>query len=64
MPLVPGNDVLRDLLAPGGGLSIGFDGPVPFALAALRFLPDLSALFSGRFDTTWLRDRLAMRFPR
>lgn len=58
-PVEPGGDLLRDVVAPGGGLGIGF---MPLWLGAIngtKFIPDMQALLKGEFDTTWWNDRLA-----
>ncbi|TSE00271.1 CocE/NonD family hydrolase [Skermania sp. ID1734] len=58
-PIVPGSDLLRDTVAPGGGFDVGF---VP-AWAALinigKWIPDLASIATGRFDWKWLADRVA-----
>ncbi|MET9490321.1 CocE/NonD family hydrolase [Nocardia sp. NPDC006630] len=57
--VVPGSDLLRDTVAPGGGFDIGF---VPFWLLAVntaKWLPDLSSIATGNFDWKWLADRVA-----
>ncbi len=58
-PMEPGSDLLRDVVAPGGGVGVGF---LPLWLAAidgLKLMPDLNALFHGDFDEQWLADRAA-----
>lgn len=57
--VVPGSDLLRDTVAPGGGFDVGF---VPFWLALInvtKWLPDLSSIATGQFDWKWLADRVA-----
>lgn len=57
-PVVPGADIAADIVAPGGGLGVGFLGPWLGIVNALKFIPDLRSLLNGTFDWTWLRDRL------
>ncbi|MFF0542030.1 CocE/NonD family hydrolase [Nocardia thailandica] len=57
-PVVPGSDLIRDVAAPGGALGIGFIPAWLLAVDGTKLLPDLVSLFSGRFDTTWLGDRI------
>ncbi len=59
VPIEPGGDLVRDVVAPGGGAGVGF---LPFWLAAvngLKLIPDVQALMQGNLDQTWLRDRIA-----
>ncbi|QLY32248.1 CocE/NonD family hydrolase [Nocardia huaxiensis] len=61
-PVVPGSDLVDDVLAPGGGFGFNF---IPLWLAAIngtKLLPDLTAIAQGRFDFTWLQDRVADPF--
>lgn len=58
LPVEPGGDLLRDVVAPGGGLGIGFMPAWLLAINGLKFLPDMQALLKGEFDTTWWNDRL------
>ncbi|MEU7630570.1 CocE/NonD family hydrolase [Nocardia sp. NPDC049220] len=56
-PVVPGSDLVNDVLAPGGGFGFTF---IPLWLTAvngLKLIPDLASVVNGRFDTTWLADR-------
>lgn len=56
-PVEPGSDLLRDVIAPGGGVGIGF---LPLWLAVvngLKWIPDVQALLQGDFDQQWLADR-------
>nr|WP_246097841.1 CocE/NonD family hydrolase [Rhodococcus spelaei] len=57
VPVEPGGDILRDVVAPGGGIGIGF---MPVWLAAvngMKWLPDVQSLLNGTFDWKWLADR-------
>ncbi|WP_425297984.1 CocE/NonD family hydrolase [Nocardia brasiliensis] len=61
-PVEPGSDLMRDILAPGGGLNVFF---VPGWLTAVniaKLLPDLVSIALGRFDWRWLADRVASPF--
>ncbi|MEU7765997.1 CocE/NonD family hydrolase [Nocardia sp. NPDC049190] len=56
-PVVPGSDLVNDVLAPGGGFGFTF---IPLWLTAvngLKLIPDLASVVDGRLDTTWLADR-------
>lgn len=56
-PVVPGSDLVNDVLAPGGGFGFNF---IPLWLSAingLKWLPDLAAIAQGKFDFKWLQDR-------
>ncbi|WP_240945477.1 CocE/NonD family hydrolase [Rhodococcus sp. HNM0569] len=57
-PVVPGSDLLRDIIAPGGGLGIGFLPPWLAGVNGLKFVPDLSSLANGTFDWAWLASRV------
>lgn len=59
MPVEPGGDLLRDVVAPGGGLGIGFMPVWLLAVNGTKFIPDMQALLKGEFDTTWWNDRLS-----
>ncbi|BDD80570.1 putative peptidase [Tsukamurella pulmonis] len=57
-PVVPGADLATDIIAPGGGLGLGFLGPWLALVNILKFVPDVRSMLNGTFDWTWLRDRL------
>ncbi|TWS22416.1 CocE/NonD family hydrolase [Tsukamurella sputi] len=57
-PVVPGADLAADIIAPGGGLGVGFLGPWLALVNILKFVPDVRSMLNGTFDWTWLRDRL------
>ncbi|TWS22417.1 CocE/NonD family hydrolase [Tsukamurella sputi] len=57
-PVVPGADIAADIVAPGGGLGVGFIGPWLAIVNILKFIPDLRSLLNGTFDWKWLQDRL------
>ena len=56
-PVVPGNDLLRDIIAPGGGFGLGFLIPWLTLVNTMKFVPDVSALAAGNFDWKWAADR-------
>ncbi|MFG1797954.1 CocE/NonD family hydrolase [Nocardia sp. NPDC049149] len=58
VPVVPGNDLVRDMIAPGGA-AIGILLPYLLLVNVAKFVPDLVSLLQGRFDMQWLSDRLA-----
>ncbi|MCX5042266.1 CocE/NonD family hydrolase [Aldersonia sp. NBC_00410] len=61
-PVVPGNDLMRDIVAPGGMVGVAFLVPWLLAVNGTKMIPDVSALASGRFDWKWLSDRIASPF--
>ncbi|MFQ6398434.1 CocE/NonD family hydrolase [Nocardia sp. KC 131] len=56
-PVVPGSDLVNDVLAPGGGFGFNFIPLWLTAINGLKLLPDLASVVNGRFDTKWLADR-------
>ncbi|MFJ4654188.1 CocE/NonD family hydrolase [Nocardia sp. NPDC088792] len=58
-PVVPGNDLIDDVLNPGGG---GFPPlfylPWLMGVNALKWIPDVQSILAGRFDQQWLQDRI------
>jgi putative CocE/NonD family hydrolase len=58
-PVVPGNDLMRDIVTPGGGVGVMFL-PVWLAIVnGLKWVPDIESIVQGRFDEKWLEGRLA-----
>lgn len=58
-PVVPGGDLVRDIVAPGGALGAGF---LPMWLALVngtKMVPNVGSMFNGTFDWKWLADRIA-----
>lgn len=56
-PVVPGADIVRDVVAPGGGVGAGF---LSFWLAAVntaKMIPNVASMLNGTFDWKWLGDR-------
>ncbi|WP_327110439.1 CocE/NonD family hydrolase [Nocardia sp. NBC_01730] len=56
-PVVPGSDLVNDVLAPGGGFGFTFIPLWLTAINGLKLIPDLASVVNGQFDTTWLADR-------
>ncbi|MFF2555329.1 CocE/NonD family hydrolase [Nocardia sp. NPDC058058] len=65
--VVPSSDILTDIIAPGGGVGIGFAPLWLTAISLARMLPDAEAVLAGRFDPAqqlqWVRDRIANPAP-
>ncbi|MCU1647396.1 MAG: cocE 1 [Nocardia sp.] len=59
LPIIPGSDLFRDIVGTGGAIGIGFMPMWLSLVNGLKWVPDLQALLQGRFDATWLSDRLA-----
>lgn len=57
-PVVPGADLAADIIAPGGGLGVGFLGPWLALVNILKFVPDVRSMLNGTFDWKWLQDRI------
>ncbi|MGC4963420.1 CocE/NonD family hydrolase [Gordonia sp. DT101] len=55
----PGSDVLQDVIAPGGGIAVGFIPMWVAAVNTLKWLPDLQSIVTGQFDWRWLADRVS-----
>lgn len=56
-PVVPGGDLVRDVVAPGGGVGFGF---LSFWLALVnttKLIPNVATMLNGTFDWKWLGDR-------
>ncbi|MGK8520801.1 CocE/NonD family hydrolase [Nocardia asteroides] len=56
-PVVPGSDLVNDVLAPGGGFGFNFIPLWLTAINGLKLIPDLAAVLNGQLDTRWLADR-------
>ncbi|WP_330233243.1 CocE/NonD family hydrolase [Nocardia sp. NBC_00508] len=56
-PVVPGSDLVNDVLAPGGGFGFNFIPLWLTAINGLKLVPDLASVLTGQLDTTWLADR-------
>ncbi|WP_225731619.1 MULTISPECIES: CocE/NonD family hydrolase [unclassified Nocardia] len=57
-PVVPGSDLVDDVLAPGGGFGFNFIPLWLTAINGLKLVPDLASVLNGQFDTQWLADRV------
>ncbi|QIS06468.1 CocE/NonD family hydrolase [Nocardia brasiliensis] len=57
-PVVPGSDLMNDVLAPGGGFGFNFIPLWLTAINGLKLVPDLASVLNGQFDTRWLADRV------
>ncbi|MFE9581724.1 CocE/NonD family hydrolase [Nocardia sp. NPDC006044] len=58
-PVEPGSDLMRDVVAPGGGIGTTF---LPLWLSNVnqtKLIPDVRSMLAGTFDWRWLGDRLA-----
>ncbi|NQE92470.1 CocE/NonD family hydrolase [Nocardia terpenica] len=57
------DDIVDDLLAPGGGIGLGFLAFWLLTVNLYKMAPDVEAIIAGRFDPAqelqWLKDRLA-----
>lgn len=58
-PVEGSTDMLRDTLATGGGVGIGFATMFLAGVNITKWLPDLAAIARGQFDWKWLADRVA-----
>ncbi|MCP2277578.1 CocE/NonD family hydrolase [Nocardia amikacinitolerans] len=58
-PVVPGSDLVNDVLAPGGGFGFNFIPLWLTAINTLKWVPDVQSIVNGKFDWEWLGDRAA-----
>lgn len=59
VPVEPGGDLIRDVVAPGGALGVGF---LPLWLTlvnATKLIPNVASMMNGTFDWKWLADRMS-----
>ncbi|MFR9753800.1 CocE/NonD family hydrolase [Nocardia sp. 004] len=56
-PIVPGDDLVNDVLVPGGGFGLTFIPVWLTAVNGLKHIPDLASILNGQLDTTLLADR-------
>ena len=57
-PVVPGADLVRDIIAPGGGLGFGFLLPWLTLVNSTKMIPNIASMLNGTFDWKWLADRI------
>ncbi|NDK90178.1 CocE/NonD family hydrolase [Gordonia desulfuricans] len=58
-PVEPGGDLIRDIVAPGGALGVGF---LPMWLTLIntsKMIPNVASMLNGTFDWKWLADRIS-----
>ncbi|NEW54914.1 CocE/NonD family hydrolase [Nocardia cyriacigeorgica] len=56
-PVEPGSDLMRDVVAPGGGIGTTF---LPMWLNSVnnaKLMPDIGSMLDGTFDWRWFNDR-------
>jgi uncharacterized protein len=61
-PVEPGGDLIRDIVAPGGALGVGF---LPLWLTLVnttKLVPNVASMLNGTFDWKWLADRISDPF--
>ncbi|PWV75244.1 CocE/NonD family hydrolase [Nocardia neocaledoniensis] len=58
-PVEPGSDLMRDVVAPGGGVGTTFLPLWLNSVNQLKLVPDVASMADGSFDWTWFHDRLA-----
>lgn len=56
-PVVPGADIVRDVVAPGGGVGAGFLSMWLALVNTTKLIPNVASMLNGTFDWTWLGDR-------
>lgn len=62
VPIEPGGDLVRDVVAPGGALGVGFLPLWLMAVNTLKMVPDLRSMVTGTFDWNWLAGRVSDPF--
>ncbi len=58
-PVEPGSDLMRDVVAPGGGVGTTFLPMWLNSVNQFKLVPDVASMVQGKFDWTWLQDRIA-----
>ncbi len=58
-PVEPGSDLMRDVVAPGGGVGTTFLPLWLNSVNQLKLVPDVASMIQGTFDWTWFNDRIA-----
>jgi len=56
-PTVPGADIVRDVVAPGGGVGAGFLSIWLALVNTTKMIPNVASMLNGTFDWKWLGDR-------
>ncbi|MFT3715386.1 MAG: CocE/NonD family hydrolase [Gordonia sp. (in: high G+C Gram-positive bacteria)] len=56
-PVVPGGDLVNDIVAPGGGVGFGFLALWLTLVNSMKMIPNLASMLNGTFDWKWLADR-------
>jgi putative CocE/NonD family hydrolase len=57
-PIVPGADLIQDVIAPGGGVGMGFLAPWLGLVNGTKMIPNVASMLNGTFDWKWLGDRV------
>ncbi|GEE03259.1 putative peptidase [Gordonia spumicola] len=57
-PIVPGADLTQDVIAPGGGVGMGFLAPWLGLVNGTKLIPNVASMLNGTFDWKWLGDRV------
>lgn len=57
-PIVPGADLVRDVVAPGGGVGFGFLSLWLTLVNTTKLIPNVASMLNGTFDWQWLADRV------
>ncbi|WP_132993256.1 CocE/NonD family hydrolase [Gordonia zhaorongruii] len=57
-PIVPGNNLVQDVIAPGGGVGFGFLLPWLVLVNGTKMIPNVASMLNGTFDWKWLGDRV------
>ena len=56
-PVVPGTDLISDIIAPGGGVGFGFLALWLTLVNTSKMVPNVASMLNGTFDWKWLGDR-------
>ncbi|MCF8589210.1 CocE/NonD family hydrolase [Gordonia liuliyuniae] len=57
-PVVPGADLIQDVIAPGGGVGFGFLAPWLTLVNVSKMIPNVASMLNGTFDWRWFADRV------
>ncbi len=58
-PVEPGSDLMRDVVAPGGGIGTTFLPMWLNNVNQLKLIPDVSSMLKGTFDWQWFHERMS-----